>query len=106
MKATGAEEIARALGRGKEKREGAGWKTLCPAHADGNPSLSLVDKGGQTFWVCRVGCSQADVTAALRARGLLNGNGNGRSTWREETANGKIWGPITRYDIRDASGRV
>ena len=34
-----AETIAKALGKGKEKRSGNGWMTLCPAHDDHDPSL-------------------------------------------------------------------
>jgi len=105
-----AEDIARALGRGSERREGAGWKTLCPVHeAEGQhtPSLSVEDKNDKVVWYCRsAGCTQADITAALKALGLLNGSGNGQSGWREETANGKVWGPITRDNACAADGRV
>jgi putative DNA primase/helicase len=100
-----AEEIAHALGRGAERREGAGWRTWCPHHESSGdhktPSLSVADKGGKVVWYCRsAGCTQAEILAALQARGLLNGSGNGQSTWRQESANGKVWGPITRDDVR------
>jgi putative DNA primase/helicase len=82
MNATGAEDIARALGRGSEKREGAGWTTFCPIHEAGgehSPSLSVVDKDDKVLWYCRsAGCTQADITSALKALGLLNGSGNGQ----------------------------
>ena len=61
--------IGRALG-GKRK-PGGGWMCHCPAHDDKEPSLS-VDLGDNRSPVvkCWAGCSQQDVIAALRIRGL------------------------------------
>lgn len=48
------------------KRVGRGWKALCPAHNDSNPSLDITEKGdGDFVFVCRAGCSQEAVRAAL-----------------------------------------
>jgi putative DNA primase/helicase len=79
-----AESIARALGRGREKRTPTGFMTLCPVHEDHNPSLSVDEKGGEILVRCRVGCDQTRVIQALRDRGAWpsvsekpNTNGNG-----------------------------
>ncbi len=65
-----AEELARELGRGAERRVGRSWRAPCPAHEDRHPSLDLTDKNGLTLVVCRAGCAQSAVLDALRARGL------------------------------------
>ncbi len=46
------------------------WICKCPAHDDSHPSLWLTQKDGKTLLHCLAGCSQQDVIAALRARGL------------------------------------
>ncbi len=64
-----AKTIAQALGRAS--RSGAGWKCLCPAHDDRNPSLSVTDsEDGRVLVRCHAGCSQESVIAALTDRGL------------------------------------
>ena len=42
----------------------------CPAHEDRSPSLSVRERDGVVLVHCHAGCSQAEVIAALRARGL------------------------------------
>jgi hypothetical protein len=66
-----AADIAGALhGRRSER----GWMAYCPAHeADGrhhNRSLSVSERNGRVLVYCFGGCGQAEVIAALRARGL------------------------------------
>lgn len=58
-----AESIVRALG-------GRWGMARCPAHQDGSPSLSVTARGGKVLVHCHAGCTQADVIAALRSRGL------------------------------------
>lgn len=71
-----AEAIARALACGRlgcscGKRQGQGWRTHCPAHSDGTPSLDVADgEGGKLLVHCFGGCPQETVIAALRERGL------------------------------------
>jgi Protein of unknown function (DUF3987) len=69
------EEIARQLGGDKARRSGKGWSTICPAHEDRNPSLSVGDgDNGGIVVRCHAGCPQDDVIAALEAKGIrLNG---------------------------------
>lgn len=67
-----AEAIALALGG---RRSGTGWIARCPAHDDGNPSLSVTQRDGRVLVCCRAGCEQREVIAALRARGLWNSVG-------------------------------
>ena len=62
-----AETIARALGG---RKVGGGWTACCPAHDDQSPSLSIRDADGKVLVRCHAGCSQQNVIAALRGRGL------------------------------------
>lgn len=62
-----AAEIAAAL---DGRKSGRAWWARCPAHQDKRPSLELTDAGGKVLVRCWSGCSQADVIAALKARGL------------------------------------
>jgi hypothetical protein len=68
-----AENIAHALSpdvRPRTSSRGATWRVHCPAHRDRHPSLDITDADGQVLLVDRAGCSQREVIAALRARGL------------------------------------
>ncbi len=62
-----AESIAVALGGRKTSR---GWRARCPGHNDQHPSLDLEDRDGRVLFVCRAGCTQAEIIAALRERSL------------------------------------
>lgn len=62
-----ADSLARAL---EARRCGAGWNSLCPAHKDKNPSLSICEKNGKILVHCHAGCSQHTVIEVLRSRGL------------------------------------
>src|SRR6266576_728827 len=48
------------------RRNGAGWKALCPAHADKDPSLSINERDGKILLYCHAGCSQVAVLAAAK----------------------------------------
>lgn len=62
-----AQELAEALGHGKEVKQGdGGWVTLCPAHSDSSPSLSVREQGGKLLVRCHAGCDQSSVIEALR----------------------------------------
>ena len=66
-----AERIAEAL---KGRPSGKGWMARCPAHHDTTPSLSINETPeGKVLVKCFAGCSQANVIAALRRRGLWHG---------------------------------
>jgi hypothetical protein len=62
-----AEHIAHVL---RGRRTGKGYMAPCPAHDDRSPSLSINERDGRVLVHCFAGCSQADVIAALRSRGL------------------------------------
>ena len=58
-------------GLDKVRKVGDGWKALCPAHDDHNPSLSIREsRDGNVLVKCRSGCSQNEVITALRSMGL------------------------------------
>lgn len=62
-----AEAIGRALGG---KKIGRNWRCKCPAHDDKTPSLDITEKDGKIVFICRSGCTQEAVIAALRPMGL------------------------------------
>jgi hypothetical protein len=65
-----ARELTGALGGDWNdiRRKG---KARCPAHDDGDPSLDIeIGDDGKVIFVCRAGCRQDSVLAALRRRGL------------------------------------
>lgn len=66
-----AEAIARALG-GRPAGRGV-WRAPCPVH--GGRSLSLRDGDRAPLVTCWNGCDRRDVLSALRAQGLLGGEG-------------------------------
>lgn len=85
-------QIVKALGG---RRSGAGWIARCPAHQDRNPSLSIcAGRNGQPLVHCHAGCTQGDVIAALRDRGVWHG---GEYTERVIVAT---------YDYMDEAGRL
>ena len=57
--------------------DGDGWVCRCPAHADTNPSLRVVDRGGKTLVCCRAGCTQSEVITALKKLRLWKSWGRG-----------------------------
>jgi hypothetical protein len=54
------------------RREGRGWRCLCPVH---NGHALIINDGGPLGFLfdCKGGCDGRAVLAELRARGLLNG---------------------------------
>ena len=84
-----AREICKAL---KGRWSGRSGSCPCPAHDDRSPSLSVSEtRDGRVLVHCFAGCSQADVIAALKARGLwgdgevaLDPNYPGRLTSRPD----------------------
>ena len=95
-----AQAIAEALACGRPgcgcgKREGKGFQTHCPAHADANPSLSIaVGDDGKLLAHCHAGCPQEAVIAALREREL----------WPSDAQQRPRQGIVTTYDYRDEQG--
>jgi putative DNA primase/helicase len=96
---TAKELIEKLGGRWNDRiRRGNG---CCPAHDDSNPSLDIVEKDGKLLFICRAGCSQDAVIAALRALGF----------WPEsrEKPNGHAAGSkqiVATYDYVDAEGTL
>ena len=99
------ESLANALG-GAELR-GAEWYALCPAHEDTNPSLAITEKDGKLVFVCRAGCTQAVVLAALKERGLWGANSAApRPADRVKRRGGTSGTIIATYDYLDAAGKL
>ena len=45
---------------------GSGWVACCPAHEDGEPSLSIgIGQGGRVLLTCFAGCTFAEIVAGL-----------------------------------------
>lgn len=96
------EDIARTDERAR--RQARGFVMRCPAHDDSRASLSVTRlDNGFAFWKCFVGCSQADIAAALMARGI-------RNEWDERTdreqprnRNGAV-AKVTHHLVRDFFG--
>jgi hypothetical protein len=111
-----AERIAQQLGGAK--KDGNGWKCLCPCHDDKDPSLHVSDKNGKILVYCFAGCSQDKVINELKRRKLWPGS---ESKFRQRPASlpkpqpkvkEKVeyepWPPekeITKYEYVDEDGR-
>jgi putative DNA primase/helicase len=115
----GVRPIAKVLDALDAAEERAnGYWCLCPAHDDHNPSLHVEEgEDGRVLMVCRAGCSQAAVLAALEERGLsrrdLFERGSGEVVSlnaRPKAQKGsREAGPerlVASWPIKDASGRV
>ena len=51
---------------GVERRHGY-YMARCPAHSDTRASLSVTERDGKILWNCKTGCSQEDVTEAIKS---------------------------------------
>jgi len=60
------------------RRVGQNVIALCPAHDDHNRSLHLRLKNGKLVFICRAGCTQAEVIARFRAMGIWPPEGQPR----------------------------
>lgn len=127
------EDYARALGNGKETKTSDGWVTLCPAHEDDRPSLSIRSPHGKILFKCHSGCSQKQVIEALEARGLWsvrgpteswkpmrpvpkginkpdeithNKHGKPVRVWEYRELDGSLVGLICRFEAKDSSGKT
>jgi len=68
------------------KRSGGSWMALCPAHADGNPSLSISEKDGKILLHCMAGCVTEDVckAAGIKMRELFVADRNEDATLQQD----------------------
>src|SRR5690242_80408 len=65
------------------EQTGSGWKALCPAHPDQNPSLTIgIGDAGRVLLHCFAGCATQDV---LQSLGLEMSALNGDATHRDST---------------------
>jgi hypothetical protein len=96
--------LAEALGG--SRREGRGWRCRCPAHDDHDPSLSIETRAGRTVFVCRAGCDQETVLAALRQRDLWPESGDRRDETSPRRRSGSKGRIVATYDYRDPEGEL
>jgi putative DNA primase/helicase len=54
----------------------------CPAHDDQHPSLKVKEENGKVLFHCHAKCSQEQVMAALKARGI---------DWRSQSRPARVW---------------
>ena len=90
----------------KVRREGNGWKALCPAHADKNPSLSVRQVDGKALIHCHAGCSTEAILSALgiEARDLFEDVGAERRIVAEYDyfdEKGKLLFQVVRFEPKD-----
>lgn len=111
------EQIAHALGEGKEFQNGDGsWNTVCPAHNDKGPSLTVSEgNGGRLLVHCHSGCRQEEVIEALKRHDLWP---RAKRNWVAQAfapANAARPGQITHprlgaavksWEYRDLQGRL
>ena len=76
-------------------KAGNGYVGRCPAHDDQRASLSISKPNGKILLHCHAGCDQAEVIAALQARGL----------WPESKPKQKAQA-VTEYDYVDEHGEL
>ena len=56
------------------RKAGSGYKAICPAHDDKNPSLSVTEgDGGKVLVKCHSGCAFEDIRSALWPQGAAVG---------------------------------
>lgn len=82
------------------KKDGRGWKALCPAHADQKPSLKI-DEGqdGKVLLKCFAGCATEDVVKAIGLK--MSDLAPNRPQYRPGGLE-----IIAAYDYKDASGKL
>ena len=90
----------------KVRREGDGWKALCPAHSDKNPSLSVRHVDGKTLIHCHAGCPTEVVLMALgiEARDLFeDGSGERRIVAEYDYCDekGELLFQVVRFEPKD-----
>ncbi|MBP3955492.1 AAA family ATPase [Gemmata sp. G18] len=98
-----ADRVVKLLSaRGPIKQRGSGWKCLCPAHADGDPSLDVdIGDGGRVLLRCRsAGCSAAQVCAALgiTLADLFDDSSPAKASFDDRV--------LAAYDYKDEAGKV
>ena len=54
-------------------------RCACPAHDDTEPSLDVREGDHAAMWICRAGCTQEAVLAAVQALGIWPEKGKGKS---------------------------
>ena len=79
------------------RRSGSTWMACCPCHDDRTPSMSIKEVDGKVLVCCHAGCSQVDVIAALKARGLWQAAPPTR-TWAKRI--------VATYDYTDEPGEL
>jgi hypothetical protein len=94
----------------RPQQSGAGWKALCPAHEDKNPSLSINQKEDLLLLHCHAGCTTGNVCEALGIK-LADLSVNGKqarkiaNTYDYQDENGVMLFQSVRYEPKSFSQR-
>ena len=97
-----AETIARALGG---QRLGSTWMAPCPSHEDRRPSLSICEaENGKVLIHCHAGCSQRDVIAELRLRGIWQPDACGAIRYFKKVHDERGTQPNVRSEAQNPDG--
>jgi hypothetical protein len=99
-----ARDIVLALGGKWDSTRRCG-RCRCPAHEDHSPSLDVIEKDGKTLIICRAGCPQETVLAALTEQGLWNSaRSNGHDHSEPPDSFPELGVPDVRYEYTSAAG--
>lgn len=87
------------------RRSGNGWVTLCPAHRDKKPSLSIRERNGKVVLHCFAGCTPDEVcrAAGIDMRELFGWKYSSSSYRRSDTRKRKI---AATYNYIDEQGEL
>lgn len=92
----------------KAKRNGKGWTSLCPAHADNTPSLSIKEVNGKILIKCFSGCTVEAICSelGLEVKDLFNGHNGFKSNGNGAVRNGQPRTVVAEYDYVDEDGSL
>lgn len=95
-----AQALAEALGGAIQK--GDEWYGRCPIHNDSDPSVGIMESNGKLVWVCRAGCDQKALTAAILPI-LKSLNGTSDRSHSNSSGRPQI---VAEYDYRDLNDQL
>lgn len=95
-----AQALAEALGGATQK--GDEWYGRCPVHNDSDPSVAITNGKNGLIWVCRAGCDQDALTAAILPI-LKSLNGGSHQSHPNSSGRPQI---VAEYDYCDLNDQL